>query len=391
MARALPSWRKLEAHPLLANVDHDQAARLNFLTHLNVHLSKTMVPSMKDAYEQQVKPFIEQPQTRHDIRKAMLNNGFFQMWSALRRNTMEMRHQLGRAIVLPQAKALAAKVQHYNQGQSSLQLDENIEQPINGAIVDIHCQPGGYHTEYFSDDVSVAASYDLGLFVTTAGLLGSLSDGGGQAIVNWLQSEHPKFQPKRILDLGCTIGHNVLPLAQAYPQAQVVAVDTARPSIRYAHARAKALGVENITFVQANAENLSQYADGSFDLITTSMFLHELSSSALANISKECYRLLAQGGLNLHLEQPQYAGMELFEQFMRDWDTLFNNEPFWGPMHDLELDQVFTKAGFDAGSVFSVGVVSKVDPAIFGSDANKGEAQDYGRAPIWNAYGLWKK
>ena len=393
--KALPSWRALTQHKVLAKGDHDEVARLNFLTHLNVHLSSVVLPGVKTAYEQQVKPqFIQdsgrEPSSRHEIREVMAHNGYYQFWSALRRNTMEMRHQAGRAQVLRQIEEIVDNVDRLNEGASTLKLDEKITIPDNVGSVDIHCQPGCYHTEYFDNDVTVAASYDLGLFVTTAGLLGGLSDGGGQGIANWLKTEHSGFTPKRILDIGCTIGHNAVPLAQAFPDAEVIAIDVARPSLRYGHARARALGVENISFVQANGEHLPQYEDHSFDLITTSMFLHESSHSAMPKVLATIERLLKPGGLMLHLEQPQYAGMGLFEQFMRDWDTYNNNEPYWGPMHDLDLAKIVDNAGFNGDDMFEVGVTSKVDESIFGKREQGESGEDYGRAPVWNAFGLWK-
>ncbi|MBN25012.1 MAG: SAM-dependent methyltransferase [Alteromonadaceae bacterium] len=392
-SNALPSWDVLTKHAVFPSGNHDEVARLNFLTHLNVHLSNQILPGVKTAYDKQVKPAIiaqtgSEPTSRHDVRKHMLNNGYFQMWSALRRNTMEMRHQAARSQVLGQIENIVEKVDKACEGNANIQLDSSVSIPPNVGSVDIHCQPGCYYQEYFENDVTVAASYDLGLFVTTAGLLGALSDGGGQGIANWLKTQHPDFSPKRILDIGCTVGHNALPLAQHFPDAQVIAVDVARPSLRYAHARAASLGIENIQFVQANAEELSQYDDGSFDLITTSMFLHELSHQSLPKILKTIHRLLADGGLNLHLEQPQYAGMDVYQQFIRDWDTYFNNEPYWGPMHELDLAKVFAECGFDPNDLFDVGVVSKVDEKIFGKPKSDGE--DYGRSPVWNAIGLWK-
>ena len=108
----------------------------------------------------------------------------------------------------------------------------------------------------------------------------------------------------------------------------------------------------------------------------------------MPKILKNIQRLLADGGLNLHLEQPQYAGMDVYQQFIRDWDTYFNNEPYWGPMHELDLPKVFTECGFDSNDLFDVGVVSKVDEKIFGKPKTDGE--DYGRSPVWNALGLWK-
>lgn len=47
--------------------------------------------------------------------------------------------------------------------------------------------PGNYHTEEVARDIAPGANYDAGLFVTTAGALGSYSDGGGQAVVDWLK------------------------------------------------------------------------------------------------------------------------------------------------------------------------------------------------------------
>ena len=396
MTKPLPSWNLLTKHELLAEASHDEVARLNFLTHLNVHLSSQVLPGVKQAYEKQVKPAFEQthqrePQSRHEVREAMMENTFFQTWSALRRNTMEMRQQAGRAQVLRQIETIVDNVERMNAGCDTLVLDDSVAIPANVGSVDIHCQPGCYYTEYFENDVTVAASYDLGLFVTTAGLLGGLNDGGGQAVVNYLKDECPDFSPKRILDIGCTIGHNTVPLAQAFPDAEVIAVDVARPSLRYGHARAKALGVNNIHFVQADAESLSQYQDESFDLITTAMFWHETSSTAMPNILKTINRLLKPGGLTLHLEQPQYSGKPVYEQFIRDWDTYFNNEPYWGSMHDLDLKLSLNQAGFNGEDLFETGVVSYIDESIFGKREAGDEGEDFGRAPVWNAFGLWKK
>lgn len=396
VAKTLPSWNALTKHAVFPHANHDEVARLNFLTHLNVHLSTEILPGVRTAYEREVRPEFEisngrQPETRHEIRQSMLQNSFFQMWSALRRNTMEMRHQAARAQVLRQIESLVDKVQALNKGDGNLVLNDAIDIPANVGSVDIHCQPGCYYEEYFENDVTVAASYDVGLFATTAGMLGGLSDGGGQAIGKWLLEQNSDFKPRRILDIGCTVGHNAVPLAQAYPEAEVIAIDVARPSLRYAHARAKALGVNNIQFVQANAEDLSDYSDQSFDLITTSMFLHETSHQAMPKILKNINRLLKPGGLMLHLEQPQYEGMDLYQQFIRDWDSFFNNEPYWGPMHDLDLSAMFTQCGFNGEDMFEIGLVSLVDESIFGKREKGDAGEDYGRAPVWNAYGLWKK
>jgi ubiquinone/menaquinone biosynthesis C-methylase UbiE len=250
--------------------------------------------------------------------------------------------------------------------------------------------PGSYHGEERPGDVSAGANYDCGIFATTAGGLGALSDGGGQALVDWVRRERPGWTPRRILDLGCTVGHNIVPLALAFPDADVIAIDTAAPSLRYAHARAQALGARNLKFVQMNAEDLSRFPDGHFDWVQTTMFLHELSGTALPRILKEATRVLAPGGLILHLEQPQYSDdMPLYEQFIRDWGAFNNNEPFWSAMHGLDLKKQMIAAGVPADSLFVTGVKAVVDREVFPESASD-EQEDHGRAAVWNAYGAWK-
>ena len=139
-----------------------------------------------------------------------------------------------------------------------------------------------------------------------------------------------------------------------------------------------------------NAEDLSRYEYGHFDWVQTTMFLHETSGKALPRIIEEGYRVLAEGGLMLHLEQPQYSDeMPLYEQFIRDWDAFNNNEPFWSAMHALDLKGIMRKSGFAKEELFVTGVRAVVDRSIF-PEAPTGEAEDHGRAAVWNAYGAWK-
>src|SRR5690606_33087084 len=127
----------------------------------------------------------------------------------------------------------------------------------------------------------------------------------------------------------------------------VIAIDTAAPILRYAHARAQALGARNIRFIQMNAEDMSRFPDEHFDWVQTTMFLHELSGKSLPRVLQEGYRVLAPGGLMLHLEQPQYTpDMPLYEQFIRDWDAFNNNEPFWSAMHESDLKKIMVDSGF---------------------------------------------
>jgi SAM-dependent methyltransferase len=374
---------------------HDEAARFNFLANLNKYLAGPLGRGNVAAYEKRVLPAFEKehgrgPRDRFEIRRAMNGDPFHRLWSALKRNSMEMRQQNGRTMVLRQLDELDAKARALNEGAGTLELDPTVTTPPYQAAVDIHCMPGSYAGEERPGDVSAGANYDCGIFVTTAGGLGALSDGGGQALVAWIRRERPGWTPKRILDVGCTIGHNAVPLAQAFPDGEVIAIDTAAPVLRYGHARARALGVRNLRFVQANAEDLSRWPDGYFDWVQTTMFLHELSARALPRILNELHRVLAPGGLALHLEQPQYTpDMPLYEQFIRDWDAFNNNEPFWSAMHGLDLAKLMIASGFRPEELFTTGITAVVDTNIFPAARASGP-EDYGRTAAWHAYGAWK-
>lgn len=387
-----PDFRVIGRHAVFPETSHDEIERINFLAQMNRHLAARVVPGVKAAFEKRVVPAFEARHSRpmadrHEARRALLEDSSFQTWSALRRMTMEQRQQAGRWTALRQRERLNAVAGQMTDGDPRLQLDPALPIPRYVSAVDHHCMTGSYHTEYGPGDVVNGANYDHAGFVTTSGLLGKYSDGGGRAVVKWVKRNLPDFQPRRILEIGGTVGHSSLPLAQAFPQAEMTIVDLGAPVLRYGLARAKSLGIDNVRFVQASGEDLSMFEDASFDWIQTTMFLHELSSKAMRAILRETRRLLAPGGIVLHVEQPQYApDMPLFEQAMRDWDAFYNNEPFWSRMHEMDLDAEMIAAGFAGETLIHGGVTGVVDRELF-PDAQEDETEDYGRKAAWHVIG----
>ena len=390
-----PVWTKLQKHAVFPDFNHDERARYNFLANLNRFVSTVIAPGNKTAYEQRVEPAFKKEtgrtfNDRFEVGEAMKKDPVYQMWAALRRSTMEMRQQNGRATVLRQAAALAQKAANELKKTNNLQLKEGFAVPPYLTHVDNHLMPGSYHTEYFKGDVANAANYDSGLFVTSGGMLGSLTDGGGKAIAKWVKETYPEFKPKRILDIGCGLGHNTLPIAEAFPEAAVIAIDAGAPMLRYGAARANALGVKNVTFIQADAAAMKEFENESFDWVQTTMFLHETGGKSIHTIFKEINRVLKPNGLNLHIEQPQYTPeMSMYEQFMRDWDAYYNAEPYWGHMHDLQPIDLMQEAGIPKENFMQVGVKAVNDLNKKKQDGKVTE--DYGRSPIWNVFGGWKK
>ena len=146
------------------------------------------------------------------------------------------------------------------------------------------------------------AIYDRAVYIYAMGQMGLCNADMGDSTVAWLKQSHPDFNPSRILDMGCSVGHSTLPYSNAYPEAEMHAIDVAAPMLRYARARASSMG-SAVHFSQQNAE-FTEFETESFDLVVSHILLHETSSAAIKNVISECYRLLKPGGWMLHVENP---------------------------------------------------------------------------------------
>ena len=377
-------------HDLLPRANHDELARQDFVHSLKLHLATRVAPSNKHVYERRAKPRFEQqagrlPKDRHEVRHVMRDEPYYQTWSALQRTSQEMMWEAVDASVTRQLPELVARASQPAKPLGSLRLDPDLAIPAYHTAVDIHCQPGGYHTEGGPDDVAAGAVYDRAVYIYAMRRLGALNDDMGQSVVAYLQHRQPDFRPTRILDMGCTVGHSTLPYADAYPAAELCAIDVGAPVLRYAHARAEALG-KRVHFSQQNAERTS-FADASFDLIVSHILLHETSSRALRNIVRESYRLLAPGGLMIHQEVPQYHGLDPYQAFVLDWDTYNNNEPFWGTLRDSDLTAIAREAGFAEERVFETMIPSA---AQVKARTGRFQAGDFGGSGHWFLFAATK-
>jgi SAM-dependent methyltransferase len=367
-------WHTIGRHGLLPVANHDEVVRFDVVAQLNAHVSQRLAPKVREAYESHALNVWRmrhgrEPADRHEVAEAMQREPAYRTFSLVRRHTMEIRQQAGRSLVSRQVDRLRDAARATNSGASTLRLDPALQLPRYVTAVDTHLMQGGYTAERVADDVGNAANYDAGMYATIGGSGGPWNDAAGRALVEWLRREHPGFSPRRIVDLGCGLGHNTLPLRDAFPAAEIIAVDVAAPMLRYGHARARSRGYT--------------------DLVFTTMVLHETSRQALPSIFAEAHRLLRAGGLTIHLEQPPYRGIPAFEQFMRDWDGRFNNEPFWSALHETDLAALLAKSGFGSANVFETRCVAP--PARQdGAPQQAHKHEDFGRAPAWYAVGAWQ-
>jgi len=339
-------------HAVLPRSNLDETARQDFLNQIGKHVLNDITPGNKTVYEKRVltkfrKTNGREPVNRHEIRKEMVKEPYYQLTSSFQRTIQEMMWNSVDDTIQRQLPELIEKARKIRNGDTlgSLTLDPRFKIPTYISENDHHAMPGGFSGDLVDDDITAGALYDKGSFIYTQGLFGERMDGIGKAAALMISRSFPGFSPRKILQIGCSAGGSTSGLALAYPEAEIHAIDVGPSLLRYGHARAESLEIL-IHFHQMNGENLT-FEDQSFDLVCCLASLHETSLPATHNIFKEAHRVLEANGHFLVSEIPPYKGLDPWIQFVRDWDTYNNNEPFWGRIHELNLCDVAEKAGFD--------------------------------------------
>lgn len=342
-------------HDMLPHTTHDEASRQEFAKSLKGFIQQALLPGLEPIFSKRVAPKFKrehgrEPADRNDIRKGMVKNDYFQLYASTTRIAQELLWEASIVSTERELPALIEKAKHFSAAsKGDLVIPEGFEPPKYVSAVDIHCMPGGYCTEHTEDDIAAGLIYDRGVYLYAMGYAGPFNDDMGRSVCNYITRHYPNFKPRRILDMGCTVGHSTVPYKEYFPDAEVWGIDVGAPVVRYAHARAKALG-HDINFAQMNAE-CTTFEDGHFDLVVSHIMLHETSGKAMPKIFKECERLLAPGGIMLHADLPPFDLMDPFTQFILDNETWYNNEPFWGAMRELDQIQLAEKAGFPLAAI----------------------------------------
>lgn len=346
----------MKFHPESPALNAEEVTRLKFIADLKRHLYFELGPRNRADYEvlsaaqAAAQPPADDGMRRERIRRLMERQPFFQAWSGLVRAAQDRMWEYVAQVVDRQLPQL-------NSRYSDLKLAPTDEAAENRAIdlpdyvtkADVHRMPGGYHAEREPHDLRAGALYDLGGAVYQLGLGNvsgaMLNDTRGHTLVAHLRRYHPSLKPRRMLDMGCSAGHNTIPIHQAFPQAECLAIDIGAPMVRYARLRAAGLGA-HIRFSRQNAEH-TDFDEGSFDLVVSQILLHETSPAATERIFAESLRLLRPGGVAVHLEVPvRYEHCDVYEQFFRSWEHYYNNEPNIEGVASMDLRALAERTGF---------------------------------------------
>ena len=342
-------------HDMLPLAGHDDHAREDITVSIKHFLSENVYPYDELVYEKKakrrfVKKHGREPENSREVHRLMLDEPYTQMWSSMARTLQEMLWDNEGAIawnnmarLQENAKRLAATP------KGSLTLDPDFQMPRYISAVDIHAMPGGYQTTQSEGDYYGPAVYDRGAYYYTRGMSGRQGEGPGWAMVTAVKHFFPDFQPKRILDVGCAVGWSTTSLVDAWPDAEVHGIDVGAAFMRYAHARAEAMG-KTAHFHQMNGEDL-KFEDGYFDLVTSGGVFHETSKKAAPKMIREMHRVLRPGGVCMNYDIPYGGEYNLHEQFMLNWDSHYNAEPFWQQWTAWDRAEFMSWGGFKKDDV----------------------------------------
>ena len=382
-------------HSLTLNKNLDQRARERFTSSMRAWVLTDLAGQMQADYEQASTDAGERHCSGEAVHQFLKNRGLFKWYSSLRCATQELVWQsVLRAIESDpdsvEKIGTAAPPEH----GGSLALDDTIALPDYIDTMDVHLMPGNYQGGQ-SDGAEAGVVYDNGLDVFSFGVMGENLDDIGHSMANFTRLKWPELNPKLIVDVGCTIGHNTVPWKQTFPEAEVHGLVAASPCLKDGHARAEAMGVP-IAFKQALCDALP-YSDSSVDVVFSSMFLHELPTPFIKAFFNEAYRVLKPGGVLINMELPPNDALGAYAAFYLDWDCFYNNEPFYKDFRDLSYSGLCSDAGFAEQDFFQATMprFTYVSEAEFAQasgadatfDADTGRLSD---TITWYAFGAQK-
>jgi ubiquinone/menaquinone biosynthesis C-methylase UbiE len=152
---------------------------------------------------------------------------------------------------------------------------------------------------------------------------------------------------ERILDLGTGTGSALVAVARARPGAEVVGLDASERMLAVASRKVARLKAKGVTcaeprLVCGSAANLP-FDDEDFDVVTGSLFFHELPPEVRQTAFDEAERVLAPGGLMVILDldrRPEgwrSPAQWMLERFEEDYAWQLSGDGLAGELEDRGL------------------------------------------------------
>ncbi|HET7669995.1 MAG TPA: class I SAM-dependent methyltransferase [Burkholderiales bacterium] len=214
------------------------------------------------------------------------------------------------------------------------ELREGMEYPEYYTRVDIHQHPGGVWSDPIAGFV-----YERGARSTTP-LAGKRHRDLHERLTAMALERCPG--PSRVLDMGCGFGKSTRPFYETLDKAEIDAIDLSAPCLRLAARDAEQAGARRVRFRQMDCAR-TDYPAESFDLVTSTMLLHEMPPAVVEKTLAESARLLKPGGRMVHLDF--LPAPDEFSRLIHFGHARRNNEPFMEPLARMDLAALLERLG----------------------------------------------
>jgi ubiquinone/menaquinone biosynthesis C-methylase UbiE len=198
-----------------------------------------------------------------------------------------------------------------------------------------HWQSDGYFSDFS------AKVYEVGVELLFRGTADVMRRQVIPPITRFLRAQ-PAGEAPRILDLGCGTGRTLHQLARAHPRARLYGADMSPAYIK--RARKRLIELDDVTLAAENGEALP-WADGTFDVVTSTYMFHELPRNARRNVVREMFRVVRPGGLVVLEDSAQVSESPELADVLRNFPVEFH-EPFYADYLEDDLAGILAEVGF---------------------------------------------
>ena len=315
--------------------DRSFVAAQDFLLASKTFWTKEIFPELRRTYADAARNSAKPPANPEEVENLLQDNTLYQYFSWLERHLQRFKYS-GRYGLIPyhdeRREELSPQLRN-----TGAELSSDLEMPVYYRRFDIHQHPGGVWSDELDGFV-----YKRGARSTTP-LMGASHADLHQRFTDLVAAQENAEHISDILDMGCGFGKSTHPFAQGFPSARIEAIDLSAPCVTLGARDAQDRGEDNIKFRQMNAYE-TVYGDGSFDLVTSTMLIHEMPPSEIGRLFDESVRVLRPGGRIAHLDF--YAIDGPFARFIHYGHGRRNNEPFMQPWAELDVVEALSNRGF---------------------------------------------
>ncbi len=311
-------------------------------------------PTLKADFENRAASLENTPNTTEEIELLIGGTTLHRFYAWLERHLQRLKYS-GRYGLYPyhdgRRGEFMTSVDGIKNNADRLALDPNLTLPDYYRKVDIHQHPGGV----WSDEIA-GFVYERGARSTTP-LMGKAHKDLHQRFTDFIASKGTT--PSHILDMGCGFGKSTRPFFETFKDAHVEAIDLSAPCLTVGAHEVGSRAENSLRYRQMDALK-TDYGDSTFDLVTSTMLVHELPPAEIDQLFGETVRIIAPGGIMAHLDFHHLPNA--FARFIHDGHARRNNEPFMSSWADIDPIALMTEKGLINLQIIPFQEAEGVDP-----------------------------